>query len=54
MEKLPQDADASPENADWRYPMAMSDGSLFGDTAGARTQAVAYCHNCHEAVADRD
>ncbi len=52
MEKLAEGA--HPETADWRYIMVMPDGSLFGDTMGARSGAVAYCHECHEAVADRD
>ncbi|WP_170603136.1 cytochrome P460 family protein [Ruegeria arenilitoris] len=52
MEKLA--AGASPDTADWRYIMVMPDGSLFGDTMGSRAEAVAYCHDCHEAVADRD
>lgn len=52
MEKLPKDT--SPDTADWRYIMVLPDGSLFGDTMGDRAGAVAYCHDCHEAVADRD
>jgi len=52
MEKLPEGT--SPQTADWRYIMVMPDGSLFGDTMGFRASAVAYCHDCHEAVADRD
>ncbi|MDA7964537.1 cytochrome P460 family protein [Ruegeria sp.] len=52
MEKLPKGA--SPDTADWRYIMVLPDGSLFGDTMGNRAGAVAYCHDCHEAVADRD
>lgn len=52
MEKLAEGT--SPETADWRYIMVMPDGSLFGDTMGARSDAVGYCHECHEAVADRD
>lgn len=52
MEKLPQGT--NPETADWRYIMVLPDGSLFGDTLGARAGAVAYCHECHEQVADRD
>ena len=52
MEKLA--AGTSPETADWRYIMVMPDGSLFGDTMGFRAGAVAYCHDCHAAVADRD
>lgn len=52
MEKLAEGA--NPDTADWRYIMVMPDGSLFGDTMGARAAAVAYCHDCHEAVADRD
>jgi len=52
MEKLPEGT--SPQTADWRYIMVMPDGSLFGDTMGFRASAVSYCHDCHEAVADRD
>ncbi|MGV6805270.1 MAG: cytochrome P460 family protein [Ruegeria sp.] len=52
MEKLPDGS--SPETADWRYIMVMPDGSLFGDTKGDRPGAVVYCHDCHEAVAERD
>ena len=52
MEKLPEGT--SPDTADWRYVMVLPDGSLFGDTTGFRASAVAYCHDCHEAVADRD
>ena len=52
MEKLAEGA--SPDTADWRYIMVLPDGSLFGDTMGFRASAVAYCHECHEAVADRD
>ncbi|WP_372571085.1 cytochrome P460 family protein [Ruegeria jejuensis] len=52
MEKLA--AGKNPDTADWRYIMVMPDGSLFGDTMGSRRAAVAYCHVCHEAVADRD
>ncbi|WP_170378195.1 cytochrome P460 family protein [Ruegeria atlantica] len=52
MEKLAQGE--SPDTGDWRYIMVMPDGSLFGDTMGARANSVAYCHDCHEAVADRD
>ncbi len=52
MEKLAEGA--SPDTADWRYIMVMPDGSLFGDTMGDRASAVSYCHDCHEAVADRD
>lgn len=52
MEKLPEGT--SPDTADWRYIMVMPDGSLFGDTMGDRVGAVAYCHVCHEAAADRD
>nr|WP_170791312.1 cytochrome P460 family protein [Ruegeria lacuscaerulensis] len=52
MEKLAEGA--SPDTADWRYIMVMPDGSVFGDTMGDRASAVSYCHDCHEAVADRD
>lgn len=52
MEKLAPGT--SPETADWRYVMVLPDGSLFGDTTGFRANAVAYCHECHEQVAERD
>ncbi|WP_209505041.1 MULTISPECIES: cytochrome P460 family protein [unclassified Ruegeria] len=52
MEKLPEGT--SPNTADWRYIMVLPDGSLYGDTMGARASEVAYCHVCHEQVADRD
>lgn len=52
MEKLAPGA--SPATADWRYVMVLPDGSVFGDTTGDRSGSVAYCHECHEAVADRD
>lgn len=52
MEKLP--AGSSPDTADWRYIMVLPDGSLFGDTMGDRSQSVAYCHDCHTGVAERD
>jgi hypothetical protein len=52
MEKLPEGT--SPDTADWRYIMVLPDGSVFGDTTGDRSAAVAYCHDCHEQVADRD
>jgi len=52
MEKLAKGT--SPDTADWRYIMVLPDGSLFGDTMGSRADAVAYCHTCHELVAERD
>ncbi len=52
MEKLAPGTD--PDMADWRYIMVLPDGSLFGDTMGFRAKAVAYCHDCHEQVAERD
>lgn len=52
MEKL--DTGANADTADWRYIMVMPDGSLFGDTMGSGASRVAYCHDCHAAVADRD
>ncbi|WP_171238715.1 cytochrome P460 family protein [Ruegeria sp. HKCCA5763] len=52
MEKLANGA--NPDTADWRYIMVLPDGSVFGDTLGDRAGEVAYCHVCHEQVADRD
>lgn len=52
MEKL--EAGGDPDTADWRYVMVLPDGSIFGDTRGDNPQKVAYCHPCHEQVADDD
>ena len=52
MEKLPEGQ--SPATADWRYVMVIPDGSLFGDTHGERSELMAYCHECHLSVAERD
>lgn len=52
MEKLAEGT--NPDTADWRYFMVIPDGSLFGDTTGANAHLMTYCHECHEAVADRD
>jgi len=52
MEKLA--AGMNPATADWRYFMVIPDGSVFGDTTGENPDLMTYCHDCHEAVADRD
>jgi len=52
MEKLA--TGTSPETADWRYFMVIPDGSIYGDTAGDNPELMAYCHECHLSVADRD
>ncbi|MEX0284625.1 MAG: cytochrome P460 family protein [Paracoccaceae bacterium] len=52
MEKL--SSGTSPETGDWRYVMVMPDGSIFGDTQGTRAGKVAYCHDCHAQVPERD
>ena len=52
MEKLA--AGASPDTGDWRYVMVLPDGSVFGDSHGAAAERMAFCHECHAAVADTD
>jgi len=52
MEKLP--AGDSPSTADWRYWMILPDGSLLGDSEDDSAADVAFCHDCHKAVARRD
>ncbi len=52
MEKLP--AGRSPRTGDWRYVMIMPDGSYEGDSEGDNAEQVAYCHDCHAAVARHD
>ena len=44
---------SSPSN-DWRYSMIMPDGSLFGETGGAGSERVEFCHACHAEVGDDD
>lgn len=52
MEKLAEGA--NPQTADWRYFMVIPDGSIVGDTTGENPHLMAYCHDCHLAVEDRD
>lgn len=52
MEKLP--TGRSPQTGDWRYVMIMPDGSYEGDSEGDNAEQVAYCHDCHAAVARHD
>ena len=52
MEKLP--SGRSPDTGDWRYVMIMPDGSFEGDSEGDNADEVAYCHDCHAAVARQD
>lgn len=44
----------SPQTGDWRYQMIMPDGSLFGDTKGAGSNEVAFCHGCHAVQKEQD
>ena len=52
MEKL--SVGRSPRTGDWRYVMVMPDGSYEGDSEGDNAEQVAYCHDCHAAVARHD
>lgn len=52
MEKLA--SGVSPDTGDWRYVMVLPDGSVFGDSHGAAPDRMAFCHECHAAVADTD
>ncbi len=52
MEKLAPGT--SPETDDWRYVMVMPDGSLFGDTTGDNSGAVAFCAVCHGTTPETD
>jgi hypothetical protein len=52
MEKL--DKGASPKTADWRYVMILPDGSVFGDTTAGGAAKLAFCHDCHNQVAEFD
>jgi hypothetical protein len=40
--------------AEWRYTMVMPDGWVFGTTGGVGDANVAFCADCHRAVADPD
>ncbi len=40
------------QSGDWRYTMIMPDGTVFGETLGEGSTNVAFCINCHGAVAN--
>ncbi|MCG8690971.1 MAG: cytochrome P460 family protein, partial [Minwuiales bacterium] len=42
----------SPETDNWKYSMVMPDGTVFGQTGGKGANNVAFCHQCHVAVAE--
>ena len=50
MEK--QYAGFSPPTNNWKYAMVMADGTVFGETGGKGAGNVAFCHQCHVAVAE--
>lgn len=50
MEKM--GAGFSDHTGDWRYSMVNPDGSLFGQTGGANSEAMQFCADCHNAVAE--
>ncbi|CCQ73165.1 cytochrome P460 family protein [Magnetospira sp. QH-2] len=37
---------------DWRYTMILPDGSVFGKTKAKNDPGMAFCHECHGAVAE--
>lgn len=39
-------------SGDWRYAMIMPNGKLAGMTKGKGSNAVAFCNDCHVAVAE--
>ncbi len=49
MEKMP--AGFAPEYGDWRYTSIMPDGSVLGISGGEGSTKVAFCGECHKAVA---
>ena len=52
MEKL--EDGRNPETGNWRYVMILPEGSLFGDTLGDNTEAMDFCHECHQQVENTD
>ncbi|MEH6404900.1 MAG: cytochrome P460 family protein, partial [Sneathiella sp.] len=42
----------APASGNWRYSMVMPDGTVFGRTKGKNSAGVAFCEECHAAVAD--
>jgi len=52
MEKL--DRGVKPEYGDWRYIMILPDGALLGDSEGANSKAMVFCHGCHAAAQSTD
>jgi len=42
----------APKSGNWRYSMVMPDGTVFGQTKGKNSAGVAFCEECHAAVAD--
>ncbi len=50
MEKM--QAGFAANSGDWRYTMVMPDGTVFGRTNGKNSAAMAFCSECHEAVAE--
>ena len=52
MEKMPTGFHA--ESGDWKYSMAMPDGSTFGVTNGKNSGGMQFCIDCHAVMEDQD
>ena len=50
MEKM--NAGFSPDTGNWRFTLVMPDGKIFGTTNGVGSRRMAFCDDCHRAVAD--
>ncbi len=42
----------NPDSGDWRYTLIMPNGKVVGSTNGKNSKAVAFCNDCHSAVAE--
>ncbi len=42
----------SKQTNNWKYSMVMPDGAVFGETGGKGAKNVAFCNECHAAVAE--
>ena len=52
MEKMGTDFNYT--SGDWKYSLIGPDGTLWGETGGEGAERVAYCIDCHLAVAEQD
>lgn len=50
MEKMAEGFNS--ESGDWRFSMIMPDGTIYGATKGKNAAKIAFCAECHGAVAE--